>query len=213
MSIAHRKLLQRDENETLTNSTTGRDESESVASPFNSSMTLTVVVLLTALFFLGFFSVYIRRFSDEPPPLPRRRFRRAPTITASSPGSSRLSHSKSGAVSSAVRSLPIVSYCGPASQQIDCAICLGEFEEGEKVKMIPCCKHVFHPGCIDTWLSGNVTCPLCRSTKMDVIEEVERRWTVDERDTWRMEGVVNFRRTRSLSSLSTCVALQRSNSF
>lgn len=208
---SYRKLLQKHENETLRNSTQKHHEYDSITSPFDSSMVLTILVLLTALFFMGFFSVYIRRFSDETP-VPRRRLRRTPTPSTSSPASSRFSHSKNVQPSSAVRSLPIVSYSRPASQQIDCIICLAEFEEREKVKMIPCCKHVFHPGCIDTWLSSHVTCPLCRSTKMDVIEEVQRR-TVDERDTWRMDGAVNFRRTRSWSSLNTCVALQRSNSF
>ncbi|XP_050278028.1 RING-H2 finger protein ATL39-like [Quercus robur] len=56
--------------------------------------------------------------------------------------------------------------------QIDsCAICLTEFEEnnGEdeaeamKVKVIPFCKHVFHPDCLDTWLSAHSTCPICGS--------------------------------------------------
>ncbi|KAF1002930.1 hypothetical protein AG4045_029840 [Apium graveolens] len=178
-------------------------------------MVLTILVLLTALFFMGFFSFYIRRSSNEPP-LPRRRLRRStPTPPSSSPSSSRFSSSKNAATSSAVRSLPVVYYSGTVLHPIDCIICLTEFEEKEKVKMIPCCKHVFHPGCIDTWLSSHVTCPLCRSTKMDAreIEEVTRRWTADERDTWRTDGVVNFRRTRSLSSLNTCVGLQRSNSF
>lgn len=208
----YRKLLQNrhEINATITNSTTQKHEH--LTSPFDSSMLLTILVLLTALFFMGFFSFYIRRSSDEPP-VPRRRVRRTPTPPASSPASSRFSSPKNVAASSAVRSLPIVSYSAAASHPIDCIICLTEFEQKEKVKMIPCCKHVFHPGCIDTWLSSNVTCPLCRSSKMDVSEEVTRRWTVDGRDTWRVDGVVNFRRTRSLSSLNTCVALQRSNSF
>ena len=212
----YRKLLQKHENETFTNSTTHKHYNHEpvTTSPFDSSMMLTILVLLVALFFMAFFSVYIRRFSDEPPPLPRRRLRRTTTTPPTSSSTSlRFSHSKNVATPSAIRSLPMVSYSGSASHQIDCIICLTEFEEQEKVKMIPCCKHVFHPGCIDTWLSSHVSCPLCRSTKMDVIEEVHRRWTVDERDTWRMEGAGIFRRTRSLSSLNTCVALQRSNSF
>lgn len=210
----YRKLLQKHENETCTNSTTATNKHESVTSPLDSSMVLTILVLLTALFFMCFYSFYMRRSSNEPP-IPRRRNRRTPTPPASSPASSRFLSSKNVATSSAVRSLPMVSYSGAASHPIDCIICLTEFEEKEKVKMIPCCKQVFHPGCIDTWLSSQVTCPLCRSTKMDEveIEEVTRRWTVDERDTWRMDGAVNFRRTRSLSSLNTCVGLQRSNSF
>ena len=32
----------------------------------------------------------------------------------------------------------------------DCAICLGEFEEGEWLKHLPNCSHGFHVTCIDT---------------------------------------------------------------
>lgn len=48
----------------------------------------------------------------------------------------------------------------------ECSICLSEFEEKEFVKVIPFCKHGFHPTCIDTWLSSHVSCPLCRSTEL-----------------------------------------------
>lgn len=48
----------------------------------------------------------------------------------------------------------------PASE---CAVCLGEFEDGERVRMLPACLHVFHVACIDTWLQGNANCPLCRA--------------------------------------------------
>ncbi|EFJ19341.1 hypothetical protein SELMODRAFT_39719, partial [Selaginella moellendorffii] len=46
----------------------------------------------------------------------------------------------------------------------DCAVCLGDFQEGEDVKILPKCGHGFHVECIDTWLSihSNV-CPLCRA--------------------------------------------------
>ncbi|GAB4849298.1 hypothetical protein Ancab_004098 [Ancistrocladus abbreviatus] len=33
--------------------------------PFDSSLALTIIVLVTALFFMGFFSTYIRRFADD----------------------------------------------------------------------------------------------------------------------------------------------------
>ncbi|KAF8779520.1 hypothetical protein HU200_002574 [Digitaria exilis] len=45
----------------------------------------------------------------------------------------------------------------------ECAVCLGEFEEEERVRMLPACLHVFHVDCIDTWLHGNANCPLCRT--------------------------------------------------
>ncbi|XP_022971293.1 RING-H2 finger protein ATL74-like [Cucurbita maxima] len=44
----------------------------------------------------------------------------------------------------------------------DCAICLGEFEVGDKVRMLPICNHGFHVRCIDTWLLSHSSCPNCR---------------------------------------------------
>ncbi|CAO2820764.1 unnamed protein product [Amaranthus hypochondriacus] len=44
----------------------------------------------------------------------------------------------------------------------DCMVCLGEFTEGEKIKVLPKCNHGFHTKCIDTWLLSNSTCPTCR---------------------------------------------------
>ncbi|OEL16594.1 hypothetical protein BAE44_0022387 [Dichanthelium oligosanthes] len=45
----------------------------------------------------------------------------------------------------------------------DCAVCLAEFEPGEKARALPRCGHRFHVECIDAWFRGNATCPLCRA--------------------------------------------------
>ncbi|OAY63605.1 E3 ubiquitin-protein ligase ATL4 [Ananas comosus] len=52
----------------------------------------------------------------------------------------------------------------------DCVVCLTKFEEGEDVKVIPMCAHVFHPQCIDRWLVLNDSCPLCRCCSISVSE-------------------------------------------
>lgn len=46
----------------------------------------------------------------------------------------------------------------------ECAVCLNEFQEDEKLRILPNCSHAFHIDCIDTWLQSNANCPLCRSS-------------------------------------------------
>ncbi|XP_074284653.1 RING-H2 finger protein ATL16-like [Silene latifolia] len=47
--------------------------------------------------------------------------------------------------------------------EIECAVCLSEFQDGEKLRVIPNCCHGFHIDCIDIWLQTSDNCPLCRS--------------------------------------------------
>ena len=47
--------------------------------------------------------------------------------------------------------------------QVECAICFALLEEDELVRCLPNCNHFFHLDCVDKWLSGQSTCPICRS--------------------------------------------------
>lgn len=49
-------------------------------------------------------------------------------------------------------------------EPFDCAVCLCEFSDQDKLRLLPMCNHAFHIDCIDTWLLSNSTCPLCRGT-------------------------------------------------
>lgn len=44
----------------------------------------------------------------------------------------------------------------------ECAICLGEFADGDELRVLPQCGHAFHVSCIDTWLGSHSSCPSCR---------------------------------------------------
>jgi len=44
----------------------------------------------------------------------------------------------------------------------DCSICLSEFAEGDHVRKLPHCNHIFHQSCVDLWLLQQAHCPLCK---------------------------------------------------
>eukprot|EP00533_Pseudo-nitzschia_delicatissima_P014454 CAMPEP_0197261704 /NCGR_PEP_ID=MMETSP1432-20130617/107_1 /TAXON_ID=44447 /ORGANISM="Pseudo-nitzschia delicatissima, Strain UNC1205" /LENGTH=358 /DNA_ID=CAMNT_0042725985 /DNA_START=51 /DNA_END=1127 /DNA_ORIENTATION=- len=53
-----------------------------------------------------------------------------------------------------------------------CSICIDDFEEGEKIRLLPRCGHAFHTDCILPWLTERQGC--CPCCKADVIcREVE----------------------------------------
>uniref|UniRef100_A0A8C9NZL6 RING-type E3 ubiquitin transferase n=1 Tax=Spermophilus dauricus TaxID=99837 RepID=A0A8C9NZL6_SPEDA len=47
-----------------------------------------------------------------------------------------------------------------------CSICLTEFRESNKIRILPC-SHEYHIHCIDRWLAENSTCPVCRRELTD----------------------------------------------
>nr|BAJ85765.1 predicted protein [Hordeum vulgare subsp. vulgare] len=61
---------------------------------------------------------------------------------------------------------------GPVLHTTDCSVCLGEFHDGESLRLLPKCSHAFHQQCIDTWLKSHSNCPLCRSNITFVAVEV-----------------------------------------
>ncbi|KAI3512163.1 hypothetical protein L1887_19393 [Cichorium endivia] len=60
--------------------------------------------------------------------------------------------------------IPIITYTRPDSvkDEYECAVCLGDVENGDMVRCLPNCKHMFHVKCIDEWFVGHTSCPVCR---------------------------------------------------
>ncbi|KAG8372347.1 hypothetical protein BUALT_Bualt12G0056600 [Buddleja alternifolia] len=63
-----------------------------------------------------------------------------------------------------IESLPLFRFSSLRGQKdgLECAVCLNKFEPEEILRLLPKCKHAFHVECVDTWLDGHSTCPLCR---------------------------------------------------
>nr|XP_051201959.1 E3 ubiquitin-protein ligase Os03g0188200-like [Lolium perenne] len=80
-----------------------------------------------------------------------------------------------GMTDAAIGALPTFAYGSPAAADAKggeeprgscapllCAVCLEDVLEGEMVRQLPPCRHLFHVECIDLWLRTRRTCPLCR---------------------------------------------------
>ncbi|KAF5794043.1 putative transcription factor C2H2 family [Helianthus annuus] len=122
---------------------------------FNPSIIAIIVILVAALFLMGFFSIYIRRRANEGSI--RRAFSmRRPAVASR------------GLDASVIETFPTFVYSSVKGLKIgkgalECAVCLNEYEDEETLRLIPKCDHVFHPDCIDAWFENHVTCPVCRA--------------------------------------------------
>lgn len=81
----------------------------------------------------------------------------------------------SGLDQALIDALPVFLYkeIKGLKEPFDCAVCLCEFSEEDKLRLLPICSHAFHIDCIDTWLLSNSTCPLCRGTLFSIGHQFE----------------------------------------
>ncbi|XVE55554.1 hypothetical protein DITRI_Ditri03aG0168400 [Diplodiscus trichospermus] len=150
---------------------------------FNSSLSIVFMVSVMTFFFMGFFSIYLKLCTE----------RRVPVRNWDLPlnfgmPSSRLTR---GLEESVIDSFPTFVYSTVKGLKtgkgtLECAICLNEFKDDETLRLIPKCNHVFHPDCIDAWLSSQATCPVCRTELAPNSGEIITSATVQV-DNWDSE--------------------------
>uniref|UniRef100_A0ACD5ZJN5 Uncharacterized protein n=1 Tax=Avena sativa TaxID=4498 RepID=A0ACD5ZJN5_AVESA len=82
----------------------------------------------------------------------------------SSVAAGRRSSRRGGLAPSELAAIPKSTYRrgAGAGGWAQCAICLAVVPDGEVVRRLPACGHMFHVECIDLWLYSHPTCPLCR---------------------------------------------------
>ncbi|CAE6124154.1 unnamed protein product [Arabidopsis arenosa] len=160
-----------------TGSPNPRNDEYAYSGSLSPAMAVVVVVVIAALFFMGFFTVYIRHCTGvvdgnvTPTGGARRRVTNA-TVAR-------------GLDAETIETFPTFVYSEVKTQKIgkgalECAICLNEFEDDETLRLLPKCDHVFHPHCIGAWLEGHVTCPVCRTNLTEQkIEPVEPEAVVE----------------------------------
>lgn len=137
---------------------------------FSPSMAIIIAVLITALFFMGFFSIYVRRWSQSGT---------GGSVRATLSMRARRAAAARGLDATAIDALPTLAYSEVKDLHIgkgalECAVCLNEFEDDETLRLLPKCDHVFHLECIDMWLASHTTCPVCRADlAAETVEPVE----------------------------------------
>ncbi|XP_058112218.1 RING-H2 finger protein ATL46-like [Magnolia sinica] len=136
-----------------------------------SPAVLFIIVILAVIFFIsGLLHLLVRFLIKQPSSSSSSQSNRYPEI----PGSDSLQRQlqqlfhlhDSGLDQAFIDALPVFLYkeIVGLKEPFDCAVCLCEFSQEDKLRLLPICSHAFHINCIDTWLLSNSTCPLCRGT-------------------------------------------------
>ncbi|XP_077390109.1 E3 ubiquitin-protein ligase RNF13 [Festucalex cinctus] len=94
-----------------------------------------------------------------------------------------------------------------------CAICLDEYEEGDKLRVLPC-SHAYHSKCVDPWLTKTKkTCPVCKQKVVPSQDDSDSSESSDEENDEASENTPLLRSLASTSahSFGTMSAASRSD--
>ncbi|GAB4839829.1 hypothetical protein Ancab_020539 [Ancistrocladus abbreviatus] len=160
---------------TSSSSVYGKDPTPSPPSFSSSSdgkispVVLFIIVILAVIFFIsGLLHLLVRFLVKHRSSSSISQSNRYPEMSSSDAFQRQLQQlfhlHDSGLDQAFIDALPVFQYkeIMGLKEPFDCAVCLCEFTEQDKLRLLPLCSHAFHIDCIDTWLLSNSTCPLCR---------------------------------------------------
>ena len=58
---------------------------------------------------------------------------------------------------------------------MECSICMEKFLEGDQIRELPGCGHIFHAECVTEWLKLQPSCPVCRRNVAETLDDQEKR--------------------------------------
>lgn len=133
--------------------------------PLLTACLVGINVLMILLIFFYFWRFFSGKPGPSSPAGADEAAASADTSPATSPGaSSRLRGPNQPDIAS---SLPVSVYSSSSDgggKAADCAVCIVEFRDGDRARLLPLCGHRFHAACVDAWLQLHATCPLCRAS-------------------------------------------------
>ncbi|KAL3818645.1 hypothetical protein ACJIZ3_004550 [Penstemon smallii] len=141
-----------------------------MGSSINQLILLVVVILAIIIFIFGLLQLLIKCVKKSSPSFSSISQSNQSQNSSNTPTFQRQLQQlfqlhDSGLDQALIDTLPIFYYkeIMGLKEPFDCAVCLCEFTDWDKLKLLPNCSHAFHIQCIETWLLSNSTCPLCRS--------------------------------------------------
>ncbi|XP_009119307.1 RING-H2 finger protein ATL51 [Brassica rapa] len=153
------------------------DEDDSSSSDFSPLLIALIGILASAFILLGYYTL-ISKYCH------RRRQASSSTaasisissfVTETPEGNNGASDpTRDGLDETLIKSITVYRYRKGDGfvESSDCSVCLCEFQENERLRLLPECNHAFHVACIDTWLKSHSNCPLCRAFIAGNVESV-----------------------------------------
>ncbi|GMH23095.1 hypothetical protein Nepgr_024938 [Nepenthes gracilis] len=128
-------------------------------SPLCFIFMLLTLILLPTLIYVFFFLIKWR--PSDPPCRP-------PTTAGATSGEVTMNEKATIAGGLEKQAIVVVKISGQEAEVEgygtgDCPVCLSVFSDGDVLRRLSMCKHLFHACCIDKWLCSHSSCPVCRA--------------------------------------------------